>query len=101
PYPPSALARRACTALLLVVALLAAGPALVSAQPADHPPDKPIHVGTDFGIAPFVFRSAAGPEGFSIDMVKEVARRIKRPGADIADMNMSGLISALMSKRIE
>jgi polar amino acid transport system substrate-binding protein len=58
-------------------------------------------VGTDFGIAPFVFRSASGPEGFSIDMIKEVSRRIRRPGAEIADMNMSGLISALMSKRIE
>ena len=63
--------------------------------------DKPIQVGTDFGIAPFVFRTPAGPEGFSVDMIKEVARRIKRPGVEIADMNMSGLISALMSKRIE
>ena len=60
-----------------------------------------IQVGTDFGIAPFVFRTPSGPEGFSVDMIKEVARRIKRPGVDIADMNMSGLISALMSRRIE
>ncbi len=78
-----------------------AAPSAVSAQPSDHPPDKPIQVGTDFGIAPFVFRTPSGPEGFSVDMIKEVARRIKRPGVDIADMNMSGLISALMSKRIE
>lgn len=34
-------------------------------------------------------------------MVKEVVRRIGRPGVDITDLNMSGLISALMSKRIE
>src|SRR5262249_60228932 len=71
------------------------------AQPTDHPVDKSIQVGTDFGIAPFVFRSPTGPEGFSVDMIREVARRIKRPGVEIADMNMSGLISALMSKRIE
>jgi polar amino acid transport system substrate-binding protein len=93
----------ACTRwlVILLVAGLLAAPSGVSAQPSDHPSDKPIQVGTDFGIAPFVFRSPSGPEGFSVDMIKEVARRIKRPGVDIADMNMSGLISALMSKRIE
>jgi polar amino acid transport system substrate-binding protein len=71
------------------------------AQAQDHPIDKPIHVGTDFGIAPFVIRAASGPEGFSVDMIKHIARRIGRPGVEIADMNMSGLISALMSRRIE
>ncbi len=87
--------------LWLALTLVTVRPALVRAQSDDHPADKPIHVGTDFGIAPFVIRTPSGPEGFSVDMVKEVARRIGRPGADIADMNMSGLISALMSKRIE
>jgi polar amino acid transport system substrate-binding protein len=87
--------------VILLVAGSLATPSAVSAQPSDHPPDKAIQVGTDFGIAPFVFRTPSGPEGFSVDMIKEVARRIKRPGVDIADMNMSGLISALMSKRIE
>ena len=87
--------------LRLTVALIAIAPGPALAQPTDHPADKPIQVGTDFGIAPFVFRSPAGPEGFSVDMIREVARRIKRPGVEIADMNMSGLISALMSKRIE
>jgi len=90
----------ACLTVALAAALgLAQSPVL--AQLDDHPADKPIQAGTDFGIAPFVIRTPSGPEGFSIDMVKEVARRIGRPGADIADMNMSGLISALMSKRIE
>ena len=100
---------RTCTSLVspcglwlrLAVALIAVAPSHTLAQPTDHPADKPIQVGTDFGIAPFVFRSPAGPEGFSVDMIREVARRIKRPGVEIADMNMSGLISALMSKRIE
>ena len=87
-------------AIPLVAGLLSA-PSAVSGQPGDHPPDKVIQVGTDFGIAPFVFRTPSGPEGFSVDMIKEVARRIKRPGVEIADMNMSGLVSALMSKRIE
>src|SRR5262249_12767086 len=100
---------RTCTSLVspcglwlrLAVALIAVAPSHTLAQPTDHPADKPIQVGTDFGIAPFVFRSPAGPEGFSVDMIREVARRIKGPGVEIADMNMSGLVSALMSKRIE
>jgi polar amino acid transport system substrate-binding protein len=88
-------------ASLIVVIFLGMFPGSVSAQSEDHPADKPLHVGTDFGIAPFVFRSPGGPEGFSVDMVRELARRLGRPGVEIADMNMSGLISALMSKRIE
>ncbi len=100
PNPCLRSARTRWLVILLAAGLLAT-PSAVSAQPGDHPPDKPIQVGTDFGIAPFVFRTPAGPEGFSVDMIKEVARRIKRPGVEIADMNMSGLISALMSKRIE
>ena len=87
--------------ILVAAGVLGVTPAPVSAQADDHPAGKPIQVGTDFGIAPFVVRSPSGPEGFSVDMVKEVARRIKRPGVELADMNMSGLISALMSKRIE
>jgi hypothetical protein len=40
--------------LRLAVALIAVAPSHTLAQPADHPADKPIQVGTDFGIAPFV-----------------------------------------------
>jgi polar amino acid transport system substrate-binding protein len=94
-------ARGGWLAILVAAAMLGLTPSPVSAQSDDHPADKPIQVGTDFGVAPFVIRTSSGPEGFSVDMIKEVARRIGRPGVDIADMNMSGLISALMSKRIE
>ena len=80
--------------ILAAAEVLGVTPSPVSAQADDHPAGKPIQVGTDFGIAPFVVRSPSGPEGFSVDMVKEVARRIKRPGVELADMNMSGLISA-------
>jgi polar amino acid transport system substrate-binding protein len=85
----------------VVAAVLGLALSSTMAQAQDHPIDKPIHVGTDFGIAPFVIRAASGPEGFSVDMIKDIARRIGRPGVEIADMNMSGLISALMSRRIE
>ncbi len=90
PNPCLRSARTRWLVILLAAGLLAT-PSAVSAQPGDHPPDKPIQVGTDFGIAPFVFRTPAGPEGFSVDMIKEVARRIKRPGVEIADMNMADL----------
>ena len=46
-------------------------------------------------------RGAAGPEGFGVDMIKEVAKRIGRPGVEIVDINFSGLFAALFSKRIE
>ena len=42
-----------------------------------------------------------GPEGFGVDMIKEVAKRIGRPGVEIVDINFSGLFAALFSKRIE
>jgi polar amino acid transport system substrate-binding protein len=101
PRPRLGSARSPWLVALVTAAFLAIPPATVSVQADDHPTDKTIQVGTDFGIAPFVFRRAEGPEGFSVDMIREVARRIKRPGVEISDMNMSGLISALMSKRIE
>ena len=34
-------------------------------------------------------------------MIKEVAKRIGRPGVEIVDINFSGLFAALFSKRIE
>jgi polar amino acid transport system substrate-binding protein len=71
------------------------------AQDADHPKDKPLVVGSDFGVAPWMVRGAAGPEGFGVDMIKEVAKRIGRPGVEIVDVNFSGLFAALFSKRIE
>ena len=47
------------------------------AQDADHPKDKPLVVGSDFGVAPWMVRGTNGPEGFGADMIKEVAKRIE------------------------
>ena len=86
----------------LIAAALALGLAGAAfAQDADHPKDKPLVVGSDFGVAPWMVRGAAGPEGFGVDMIKEVAKRIGRPGVEIVDINFSGLFAALFSKRIE
>ena len=86
--------------LIAGAAMLAlAGPAL--AQNTDHPKDKKLVVGSDFGVAPWMVRGASGPEGFGVDMINEVAKRIGRPGVEIVDVNFSGLFAALFSKRIE
>src|SRR5258708_37377753 len=80
-------------------ALAMAGTAF--AQDADHPKDKPLVVGSDFGVAPWMVRGAAGPESFGVDMIKEISKRNGRPGVEIVDINFSGLFAALFSKRID
>jgi len=71
------------------------------AQAADHPADKPLVVGSDFGVAPWMVRGAGGPEGFGVDMINEIGKRLGRPSVEIVDINFSGLFAALFSKRIE
>jgi polar amino acid transport system substrate-binding protein len=73
----------------------------VYAQQADHPSDKTLIVGTDFGVAPWVVRGVNGPEGFGVDMINEITKRLKRPSVEIVDVNFSALFAALFSKRIE
>ena len=85
--------------LAALAAVSFAGAAL--AQDADHPKDKKLVVGSDFGVAPWMVRGTSGPEGFGVDMIKEVAKRIGRPDVEIVDINFSGLFAALFSKRIE
>ncbi|HTH61031.1 MAG TPA: ABC transporter substrate-binding protein [Paraburkholderia sp.] len=77
------------------------GSVVSHAADADHPASQPLVVGTDFGLAPWVVRTDSGPQGFGVDVITEVARRIGRPGVKIVDVNFSGLFSALFSKRIE
>lgn len=76
-----------------------ASPAI--AQDADHPQGKPMVVGSDFGVAPWMVRGASGPEGFGADLMNELARRLVRPGVEIVDINFSGLFAALFAKRFE
>src|SRR5262245_15112884 len=60
---PMTLGRWTAFAVLL---LGLASPAV--AQDADHPQGKPMVVGSDFGIAPWMVRGAGGPEGFGVDL---------------------------------
>src|ERR1700686_831979 len=71
-------------AVHLLALILTSGPCV--AQDADHPPGKTLMVGSDFGIAPWMVRGAAGPEGFGVDMVNDIARRLGRPGVEIVDI---------------
>lgn len=87
--------------LLIAAAMAVVLPSAAMAQDADHPKDKTMVVGSDFGVAPWMVRGASGPEGFGVDMVKDIARRVGRPGVEIVDINFSGLFAALFSKRIE
>ena len=87
--------------LLIAAALAVVLPSAVMAQDADHPKDKTMVVGSDFGVAPWMVRGASGPEGFGVDMIKDIAKRLGRPGVEIVDINFSGLFAALFSKRIE
>ena len=87
--------------LFVIAATAVAFSSAAMAQDADHPKDKPLVVGSDFGVAPWMVRGASGPEGFGVDMIKDVAKRVGRPGVEIVDINFSGLFAALFSKRIE
>jgi len=86
-------------AVLFAAALCAAAPAL--AQEADHPSDKPMVVASDFGVAPWMVRGAAGPEGFGVDLITEIGKDLGRPKVEIVDINFSGLFAALFAKRVE
>lgn len=89
--------------VLFTLVLTAFAAAQTPAFAADdaHPHDKPLLVGSDFGVAPWMMRGVNGPEGFGYDMIMDVAKRIGRPGAQVDDIAFSGLFAALLSGRIE
>jgi polar amino acid transport system substrate-binding protein len=88
-------------ALLICTSSLMLASAMLHAEDAEHPQDKPLVVGSDFGVAPWIVRGTNGPEGFGVDLVNEIAKRLKRPSVEIVDINFSGLFAGLFSKRIE
>src|SRR5690348_11764945 len=88
--PRSAMAMLAAT----IVALGVAGAlTLARAEEGDHPADKPMVVGSDFGVAPWMMRGTQGPEGFGVDLATEIGKRLKRPGVEIVDVNFSALFA--------
>ena len=89
---------RIALAAVALLGLLSFGAA---AQDADHPLNARMVVGSDFGVAPWMMRGPNGPEGFGVDLMNEIARRLGRPGVEIVDINFSGLFAALFAKRFE
>ena len=73
-------------ALLICTSSLLLASAGLHAEESEHPQDKPLIVGSDFGVAPWIMRGTNGPEGFGVDLVSEISKRLKRPGAEIVDV---------------
>lgn len=64
--------------------------------------DGPLVVGLDFGVVPFGQINASGEkEGFSIDLAAALAERLGRPGAEVVDVEFSGMFAALFAERFE
>lgn len=92
---------RTVLSFLLAITLVALVPYPIHAQEADHPSNATMVVGSDFGVVPWISRGVNGPEGFGVDLTAELAKRLRRPGYEIVDINVAGLFAALFSKRIE
>jgi polar amino acid transport system substrate-binding protein len=79
---------------------LAAGLALGASSAAAQ--DGQMVVGLDFGVVPFGQINAQGEkEGFSIDLAGALAERLGRPGAEVMDVEFSGMFAALFAERFE
>lgn len=93
--------KKAISSIALLAALAGVGLSGLPALADDHQQDQPLVVGSDFGVAPWMVRGASGPEGFGVDLVNAIAKKVGRPSVDVQDINFSGLFAALFSKRIE
>lgn len=94
---------RAFLTRVVLAGLLAMGASTgIRAQDADHPKDKKLTVGLDIGYAPWAMRAPDGSvEGFQVDMLNDIARRIGRPGVEFVDANFSAIFAGLFAKRYE
>lgn len=93
--------KKTISTIALLTALAAFGMSRTAALADDHPQDQPLVVGSDFGVAPWMVRGASGPEGFGVDLINAIGKKVSRPSVDIQDVNFSGLFAALFAKRIE
>lgn len=64
--------------------------------------EGPLLVAADVGFAPHAMVRADGTaEGFNVDLVAEIARRIGRPGYRVVDLEWSGMFPGLAAQRFE
>src|SRR4051812_24500124 len=87
---------------LVSFSVLAFTGSVAMGQVADHPPHAPLKAAIDVGYAPFAMKNAAGEsEGFNVDIARDLAKRLKRPGLEIVDTRWNVTLSGLFSKRYE
>jgi len=83
---------------MVAVALLLALPAFAD----DHPSDQPLRAAVDMGFVPFAFLTETGEAtGFAVDLANALAEELGRPGAEIVDVNWSGIFAALFASKVE
>jgi len=84
----------------LIISLLGLG--LVAFAAEEHPSDKPLKLPFDMGFRPFHYwNEKQEAVGFGIDVSREIAKRLGRPGIEVVDVNWSGIFSGLYAKKYE
>lgn len=89
--------------LITIITMMVVGALLVlPAFADDHPADQPLRAAVDMGFVPFAFLTETGEAvGFAVDLADALAQRLGRPGAEIVDVQWSGIFAALFSKKVE
>ncbi len=90
---------------LLLAPALAAGGLLAcgggGGSGADEPAG-PLVVAADVGFAPHAMMTGSGDvEGFNVDLAREIAARLGRPGVEVVDFEWSSIFSGLYARRFE
>jgi len=97
--------KKGCLIVLLLLLgglLFAGGKKEVAGDFPDHPADKPMKAAVDMGFVPFAYLTDRGePEGFAVDLANALADQLGRPGAEIVDVEWSGIFAALFAKKVE
>lgn len=68
----------------------------------EGPGEGPLVVAADVGFAPHAMMAANGEvEGFNVDLAREIAARLSRPGFEIVDSEWSSIFSGLYANKFE
>jgi len=96
--------------LLIVLGVLLLQGSLFSLLPVEtaafdskeHPKGKSLKLPFDMGYVPFHYYNEKNEAvGFGIEVSKELARRLGRPGLEVVDVNWSGIFAGLFAKQYE